>query len=241
MASRMAVVGSTRGTGLAIMNRLIADSIEAVAIMRDPAKGEALFGNRAETRVGDVTRPETLAGHFGPDLDAIFFTVDLTGGIGGRGMFGKREDIVGTVYGGLMNTVDAAKKAGFKGRFVLLSTIGLQQGSWELILLDWIKKGLKQASIDKEKYLVESGLNFTIVNAGMLTNGAGGQQGLIINQEITPLKGRYQIARNDLAAVMVAAALNPATSNCQFNVYADKKSGNSPDIDEWFASLPPSR
>lgn len=238
MTTKMAVVGSTRGTGLAIMQRLIADGVQAVAVMRDSAKGAALFGHQAEVVVGDVTQPETLAGHFGEDLDAIFFTVDITGGIGGRGMFGKREDIVGTVCGGLINTVDAAKAAGFKGRFVLLSTIGLQQGSWEFSLLDWIKKGLRQASIDKESYLATSGLDFTIVNAGILTDGEAGKHGLIIDRQVTPLKGRFQIGRGDLAEVMVAAATHAATRNRQFNVYWDKSAQAQRNIDERLATLP---
>ncbi|MBL4622165.1 MAG: NAD(P)H-binding protein, partial [Immundisolibacteraceae bacterium] len=217
--------------------QLISDGIDAVAVMRDASKGEQLFGNQTTTLVGDVTQPESLVGHFGSDLDALFFTVDITGGIAGRGMFGKREDIIGTVYGGLVNTVDAAKAAGFKGRVVLLSTIGLVKSSWEMRMLGWIKKGLLEASIDKEKYLIESGLNFTIVNAGILTDALNPTFGLTIDQRVMALKGNCQIGRGDLAAVMIAAATSAETGNRQFNLYWDKSGASGRDIAASFNGL----
>ena len=151
-ANKMAVLGSTRGTGLEIVKLLIERGEPVVAVARDVEKVKALFGDQAEAVYGDVTKPDTLEQCIKPDWGTIFFTVDITGGVAGRGMFGKREAIYGTVCGGLINTVDACKKVGFEGQIVLLSTVGLKIGSFSAWMLDTLKRGLLQASIDKGEY-----------------------------------------------------------------------------------------
>ena len=233
-----AVFGATRGTGLEIVRHLRARGEPVVALARDPSRAQGILGEGVEIVQGDVTRPQTLEPLIQPDWRAIHFTVDITGGIGGRGMFGKRQEIYDTVCGGLVNTVDAAKKAGFSGQIVLLSTVGLTIGSFSAWMLDTIKRGLLQASIDKGEYLRSSGLDYSIVFAGILNNKPGGATRLLLEQKEMPMKPSLKIARRDLARVMVAAVGN--ARNKEFNAYeGDGPPQNDDEIAAELAALPP--
>ena len=216
---KSAVVGSTRGTGLEIGRLLLAGGQDVVAVARNPDKAKNLLGEKVRAVHGDVTKPDTMAACITGDLNAIFFTVDITGGIGGRGVFGKPEAIRAAVYGGLVATVDAAKNAGFTGRFVLLNTIGLVIDSPMMKILDWMKKGLKQASIDKGRYLRESGLDYSIVHAGILTNDPAGRRRIQITTEETKLTLGTKICRQDVARVMIACAGSPRLNNSSLHVF----------------------
>lgn len=235
-----AVFGATRGTGLEIIRCLAAKGVPAVALARDPHRAQEIIGDSARIVQGDVTRPATLEKAIQPEWRAIHFTVDITGGIGGRGMFGKREEIYGTVCGGLINTVEAAKQAGFTGQIVLLSTVGLKIGSFSAWMLDTIKRGLLQASIDKGEYLRNSGLDYSIVYAGILNNKPGGSTRLLLEQKEMPMKPSLKIARRDLARVMVAAVGN--AKNKEFNAYEGSGTPqNDSEIAAELAALSPFR
>lgn len=219
MNDTIAVIGATRGTGLAAMQQLIGAGRPAVAVARSVEKARGLFGDKATPVYGDVTRPETLAEAIDPDWAGIVFTVDITGGIAGRGMFASREKIRAVMYGGLVNTVEACRQRGFKGRLVLLSTIGLTQPSTGMKILNWVKPGLRDHSIDKGEYLKKSGLDWTVVRAGILNDKPGGAHALTITAQDRPLEMRYQIARADLARVMLACVTDPAVGQREFSVF----------------------
>lgn len=219
MSDTIAIIGATRGTGLAAMRQLIAASQPATAVVRSIEKARGLFGDRAGVVYGDVTRPETLAQAIDPDWTGIVFTVDITGGIAGRGMFASREKIRAVMYGGLANTVEACKQRGFKGRLVLLSTIGLSLPSTGMKILNWVKPGLRDHSVDKAEYLKKSGLDWTVVRAGILNDKPAAGHALTITAQDRPLEMRYQIARADLARVMLASVTNPAAGKREFSVF----------------------
>lgn len=224
---KAAVVGSTRGTGLAIGKLLLSRGAHVVAVARDPSKAVREIGPGVEAVYGDVTKAETMDACLPAGLDAIFYTVDITGGIGGRGIFGKPEQIRAAVYGGVVHTVAAAQKAGFGGRFVLLNTIGLEIDSWLMKMLDGMKKGLKRASIDKNAYLRGSGLDYCIVHAGVLNNAPGGRKEIIIGNQEVKLTMGTQISRQDVARVMVACAWNKDMKNSSIHIYQGKGPADS--------------
>lgn len=219
MSDTIAVIGATRGSGLQVMRQLIDAGRPAAAVVRDQEKGRDLFGDRASIVYGDVTRPESLVEAVDPDWAAIVFTVDITGGIGGRGLFASREKIRAVMYGGLVNTVEACKQRGFKGRLVLLSTIGLTQPSTGMAILNRVKPGLRDHSLDKGEYLKKSGLDYCIVRAGILNDKPGGTHALNITARDWPLEMRYRIGRTDLARVLLACASHPAASRRELSVF----------------------
>lgn len=219
MSDTIAVIGATRGTGLAAMRQLIAAGRPAVAVVRSVEKGRELFGDKASVIYGDVTRPETLTAAIDPDWAGIVFTVDITGGIAGRGMFASREKIRAVMYGGLVNTVEACRQRGFKSRLVLLSTIGLTQPSTAMNILNRVKPGLRDHSLDKGEYLKKSGLDYCIVRAGILNDKPAGTHALTITSRDWPLAMRYQIARGDLARVLLACIDRPQASRRELSVF----------------------
>lgn len=219
MRDTIAVIGATRGTGLEVTRQQIAAGRPAAAVVRSIEKARGLFGDKATLVYGDVTRPETLAQAIDPDWAGIVFTVDITGGIAGRGMFASREKIRAVMYGGLVNTVEACRQRGFKGRLVLLSTIGLTQPSTGMSILNRVKPGLRDHSLDKGEYLKKSGLDYCIVRAGILNDKPGGRHALNITARDWPLEMRYQISRSDLARVLIACATHPAAHRRELSVF----------------------
>jgi len=94
------VIGCTRGTGLQIVRRLAARGARIRGIARDPVKARALLPAGVNLRAGDVTDPASLRRAGLGECRAIFFAVDITGGIGGRGFFEPESRIREVTYQG---------------------------------------------------------------------------------------------------------------------------------------------
>mmetsp|Transcript_19139 Transcript_19139/g.47844 ORF Transcript_19139/g.47844 Transcript_19139/m.47844 type:complete len:303 (-) Transcript_19139:292-1200(-) len=118
--------------------------------------------------------------------------------------------------------VDAAKAAGVK-HFLFVSSMGGTQpenflntigrradGSGGDILL-WKRKA--------ERYLIESGLDYTIVHPGGLVDEPPAQRELIVDvdDKLLELKSR-QVPRADVARVCRAALLEPSARNVSFDL-----------------------
>jgi NAD(P)H-binding len=219
MTDPILVIGGTRGTGQAVVEQLIREGRSCTVLARNVAKAQKLFGDTVEIIYGDVTRPDTLKTVFTSAFAAIVYTVDITGGVGGRGFLLSRQRVSEVVYNGIANTVDAAQCHGFDRQFILLTTLGLEQLSPIMMLLNLIKPGVVEASQNKAACLIQSGLPYTIVQAGALHNGQDSGQPLVITQGNLPMRLNYRISRQHLARVLVATIDSPVTIGKTFNVY----------------------
>ncbi|WP_295615708.1 NAD(P)H-binding protein [Chamaesiphon sp. GL140_3_metabinner_50] len=238
MSKQILVIGGTRGTGKLAIDCSIDRGYSVTLVARDPAKARSLFGDTIRIIDGDVTRPESLQTAINSDFDAIIYTVDITGGVGGRGFFASRQSVREIVYDGVVNTINAAKKQGFQNQFILLTTLGLEAPSIIMTVLDTIKPGVIRASQDKATYLIESGLPYTIVQAGALHDGNVSSEPLVVSQADIPMQLNYQISRQHLAQILVAAVGNAITLDKTFNVYGGQELLLSPAIiDEQFQKL----
>ena len=213
------VIGCTRGTGLQIARQLAARGAAVRAIARDPAKARELLPGGIEFRAGDVTDPGSLRRIGLGDCRAIFFAVDVTSGIAGRGFFKPSDQIRAVTYKGLVNVVDAAREAGFAGRFVLLSGMGSELPSFTGKLLNAIKGNLQGNQRDRDAYLRNSGLDWTIGRGGILTNEVGGGADIRITPPVHRLSMFRRVARPDFARALIAAADAPAASRHTFDVF----------------------
>jgi uncharacterized protein YbjT (DUF2867 family) len=221
---RAIVFGATRGTGLLLARALIQRDADPVLVARSARKGRSLFGPEANILEADVTRPETLARVFAQQSDALYYTVDITGGVGGRAFFGSPDEIRTVVYHGLANVVDAAKAAKWQGQFILLTTLGLRRRPWLFkSIMALLKPGMFQASIDKANYLMASGSPYTIVQAGALHDGDDSQRELIITGDEVSMTWNTRIARAHLAQVMLACAEEPAVRGQTLSVYGGRR------------------
>jgi NAD(P)-dependent dehydrogenase (short-subunit alcohol dehydrogenase family) len=168
MASTFCVVGATRGTGLQIASQLLQRG--------ETEKARRLLGDRAQVFVADVTVRSSLRTALDADCRAIFFAVDVTGGIGGRLFFGSASKIREVTYQGLVNVVAAARANAFGGRIVLLSGMGADRPSLAGAILNAIKGNLQKNMVDRERYLEGCGLDYTVCRGAVLTDEPGGQQ-----------------------------------------------------------------
>jgi NAD(P)-dependent dehydrogenase (short-subunit alcohol dehydrogenase family) len=223
MSNAVLVIGGTRGTGKAVVEQLIEQGRSCTVLARNVDKARALFGNAVDIVYGDVTLPESLQTVLTSEFSAIVYTVDITGGVGGRGFFASRQRIDEVVYGGVVNTIDAIKAQGFKNQFILLTTLGLDKLSVIMALLNMIKPGVVQASKDKAAYLTQSGLPYTIIQAGALHDGTVSRNSLALVSEELPMQMDYQISRHHLAQILVASISNPLAINKKFNVYGGQE------------------
>ncbi|GAC1421157.1 MAG: hypothetical protein NVSMB6_22840 [Burkholderiaceae bacterium] len=166
---------------------------------------------------------------------AIFFTVDITGGIGGRGFFKSIEDIRAVTYQGLVNTVDSARADGFRGRFVLLSGMGSELPSMAGRMLNFIKGDLQRNQRDRDDYLRRSGLEWCIGRGAMLTDQTGGGRDLCISAPTHRLSPLLRVSRTDFARALILAADHPAAANRTFDVF--NQPGKVPNDGDLFAQF----
>ena len=185
------VAGGTGGTGRQIVKRLQNDGRPVRVMTRDVAKGRTVLGAYVDLITADATVPATLPVAF--DGVELFICT-----IGSNAVMGKEtpEDID---YGGVKNLVDAAKAADVQ-HVVLVSSIGVTQPDHPINkygrVLEWKLKG--------EDHLRASGLTYTVVRPGGLTDDDGGK-GIEFGQGDT-ISGR--IPREDVALVCLRALNN---------------------------------
>jgi len=219
MTALYCVVGCTRGTGLRIVQQLAARGAAVRCIARDPVKARDLLPAGVDIRTGDVTDPGSLRRAGLGECRAIFFAVDITGGFGGRGFFEPARRIRAVTYQGLVNVVDAASEAAFAGRFMLLSGMGSELPSFTGKLLNSVKGNLQQNQRERDGYLRNSGLDWSIGRGAVLTNGTGGCADIRITPPVHRLSLLRRVARPDFARVLIAAADAPAVSRRMFDVF----------------------
>merc|ERR1719453_2927197 len=69
-----------------------------------------------------------------------------------------------------------------------------------------------------EKYLIDSGLPYTIVHPGGLINEAGGKREIVIGVDDERTEGERSIPREDVAEVLVQAVMLPAYRGRSFDI-----------------------
>lgn len=207
---RVLVVGATQGTGSEIVRLLLRDHYRVRVLARDEAKAREKFGETVEIVVGDITKPSTLASAM-KDLEHIIFTAGVT----------KRpasEQLVKTTeYDGVLNTLAAAGNEGFNGRFLYMSAIGTTKPSLLGFLLNLVKGNTLLWRKRAEDAVRQSGLDYTIIHAGVLTDDPPGQKAIVLSRRERRMFLKYRISRADVAEVFVQALRHPSTRNMSFD------------------------
>jgi uncharacterized protein YbjT (DUF2867 family) len=205
------VIGGTRGTGALMIQRLLQDGERVRALARNAAQAREKLGAAVEVVEGDITRPESLPGAM-QEVDQIIFTAGVSGGRVGEPL------VRATTYDGLRHTLAAAKETGFRGRFLYMSTVGVTTPSPAAAVLNLIKRNILKWRKQAEEEIRSSGIDYTIIRAGMLTNAPAGRRAIEIGQSGYPLAFQYRISRADVAEVFVQALAHPETRRARFNV-----------------------
>lgn len=208
---RVLVIGATRGTGLHIAQCLLRDGYTVRVLARNPDRAKAVLGSEVEIVRGDVTQSNTLAAAM-PRVDHLILTAGVTHRPAGERL------VRATVYDGTMHTLEAARNAQLPGRFLGMSALGTTRRSWLGFLLNRIKGNALKWRRKTAEEIRASGLTYTIIRAGILTDAPAGQRTIEISQNEYPMSPRYRISRADVAEVSVQALGHPETRNTSCDV-----------------------
>ena len=183
---RVLIAGANGKIGQHLI-RLMADSPHtARAMVRDPEQAEALEQlGAAETVVGDLEQDCT---HALKDCDAVVFTA-------GSGPHTGPEKTIDVDQNGAIRLIDAAQAAGVR-RFLMVSSMRADRPENAPEKLHHYLRAKHKA----DEHLRASGLDFTLVRPGPLTNDPGSG-----NVELAARLDRTgSIPREDVAAVLLA-------------------------------------
>jgi uncharacterized protein YbjT (DUF2867 family) len=223
------VTGATGRTGALVVQKLQQrpEQFTVRGFARSEQKAIDRFGTTADFHIGDISNPADLQ----PALkgcDALVILTSATPKMAAPPEPGQRPEFVypegGTPeqvdYQGQINQIDAAKAAGVK-HIVLVGSMGGTDEQHPLNrmangnILIWKRKA--------EAYLIDSGIDYTIIRAGGLQDQPGGLRELIVGKDDTLLAHPpdgipTSIPRADVAEVVVQALLEPAARNKAFDV-----------------------
>src|SRR5215211_255835 len=197
----VAVAGGHGQVGLRLL-RLLADRGDrARGLIRNPDHAADLEHEGAEPVVCDLEGDDDVAAAIA-GADAVVFAAGA-----GPGSGAERKRTMD--LGGAVKLIEAAKQNGIS-RYVIVSSMGADDPpSGDQVFAVYL-----QAKAAADQALRESGLEFTIVRPGGLTNDPG--TGRIEAAE--SLGRRGQIPRDDVAATLVAVLDEPATVGKTFEV-----------------------
>ena len=143
-------------------------------------------------------------------------------------------------YLGAVNQIEAAKSAGLS-RFVFLSSMGGTQPENFLNSIGKVEGDDKSGNIllwkrKAEEALIASGMTYTIVHPGGLTDKPGAQSEIVMGFDDQLLKGEVRsIPRADVAEVCVQALDQPAAENKAFDIAAKIAAGAGSITKDWAA------
>ena len=215
--SHIAIVGGNGQVARHLITQLVADGHEPVALVRNPAYKHDLEQLGAHVRMLDIEQDEV--DHFAAAFagcDAVVFSA----GGGPDGNIDRKRTVD---LGGSLKSIEAARQAGID-RFVQISAINVDRPVPDDAQPVW--KAYVEAKRDADAALRDSGLDWTILRPGRLTDDEG--TGLVaLGEDVA----RGEIPRADVAAVVVAVLDDPTSIGRQWNVVG----GQTP-VDEAVAS-----
>ena len=220
------VAGATGKMGRLVVRTLLENGFTVRAFVRDVERAKKLLGATTDCVKGDVREIASIK----PALVGVTYIISAIGA-GPGGEAGNGPEFVD--YGGVKNLSDAVSAANLD-QFVLISSMGVTHEDHYLNkafdnVLKWKLKG--------EEVLRTSGVPYTIVRPGGLTDKEGGQYEILFKQGD---KDGGMISRADVARVCVAALEIPAARNKTFEVI----NGSTPPVKDWqkrFAGLMPDK
>ena len=209
------VAGGHGQIALKLLALLAGQGHQARGLIRGPEQAADLTAAGAIPVIGNLETDESLDAYV-KGADAVVFAAGA-----GPGSGAARKRTVD--LGGAVKLADAAKAQGVR-RYVIVSSIGADNPA---AAGDSMRVYL-EAKAEADEYVRASGLDYTIVRPGSLTDDPG--TGLVTAS--TTLGNRGPVPRADVAAVLAATLTTPATIGKTFELFA----GDTP-IAEALAAL----
>ena len=248
MTKRVLVTGATGRTGSLVFEKLRQETkqFQARGFARSQSKVTERFGSTEDFFFGDITEPSSLE----LALKGCAALVILTSAVpkmkapplpGESPQFeyepGGMPETVD--YYGQKNQIDAAQKAGVE-HIVLVGSMGgtipnhplNQMGNGNILV--WKRKA--------EQYLIDSGIDYTIIRAGGLVDLEGGVRQLLVGKNDTlrnsqPNMIPSSIPRADVAKVVVQALKEPDARNKAFDLISKPEDVPHAEVTKDFAAL----
>jgi uncharacterized protein YbjT (DUF2867 family) len=194
------VAGGHGKVALRLLRLLASRGDRARGLIRDPGQAADLEAVGAEPVVADLEREEITEAVAG--ADAVVFAAGA-----GPGSGAARKRTVD--YGGALKLIEAARANGIS-RYLMVSAMGVNRpDAWSEQMRPYY-----EAKADADRELEASGLDYTIVRPGRLTDDPGA--GRISAAERLPASGR--IPRADVAATLLATLDAPNTVRKGFDL-----------------------
>jgi uncharacterized protein YbjT (DUF2867 family) len=196
------VAGGHGKVALRLLKLLADDGHTARGLIRKPQQAADLQAIGAVPVIGDLENDESLAGYV-KGADAVVFAAGA-----GPGSGDARKRTVD--LGGAVKLADAAVETGVR-RYLMVSSIGAQDPEAGGTMRPYL-----EAKAEADAYVVASGLDYTIVRPGSLSDDPG--TGRV--RATRDLGHRGPIPRDDVAAVLAACLVIPATIGVTFELFA---------------------
>lgn len=191
-ADLVLVAGASGRTGKLVVEQLVAKHYRVRALVRDKARAQAELPPAVELAVGDVRDPATLT----PAMQGVRYVVSAIGASGSKPTPGNGFAEVD--FQGNANLAAAAKQAKIS-QFVLITSGGTANPAANPMVF---MRPILVLKAKGEAALRDSGVPYTIVRPGGLTDDVGGKHAVTFSAADGPT-GR--IARADVATVCVEA------------------------------------
>jgi len=168
-------------------------------LIRNPDHADALRQAGAEPVVCDLETDDGIAEVVG-SADWIVFAAGAGPGSGAARKLSMDRD-------GAIKLIDAARRNQIR-RYVMISAMNAEEPRGDEVFQTYLR-----AKAEADTALRDSGLDYTIVRPGRLTNGS--PTGRV---QMAPQLPRSEIPRGDVAAVLAHVLETPATIGRQFDV-----------------------
>ena len=196
------VAGGHGKVALRLLRLLAADGHRARGLIRKPGQAADLEALGAMAVLGDLEADASLD-EYVQGADVVVFAAGA-----GPGSGPERKRTVD--LGGAVKLVDAAQAVGVR-RYVMVSSIGAHRPA----AASGAMRPYLEAKAEADRYLMASGLDYTIVRPGSLTEAPGTGRVRVS----TGLGDRGQIPRDDVAAVIAEVLDAPNTIGVTFELF----------------------
>jgi uncharacterized protein YbjT (DUF2867 family) len=197
------VAGGHGKIALRLLRLLAADGHRARGLIRKPEQAADLAAVGAVAVLGDLEADASLAEYL-QGADVVVFAAGA-----GPGSGPERKRTVD--LGGAVKLADAALAVGVR-RYVMISSIGADRPQ----VASGAMRPYLDAKAEADEYLMASGLEYTIVRPGSLTDDPGTGR-VQLSRE---LGGRGDVPRDDVAAVIAQVLDAPNTIGVTFEVFS---------------------
>jgi uncharacterized protein YbjT (DUF2867 family) len=196
------VIGGHGQVGLRLLRLLARDGQRGRGVIRTAEQASDLEAVGAEPVLCDLEQGDDLRPQLG-GADAIVFAAGA-----GPGSGPERKRTVD--YGAAVAAMDAARDLGV-ARYVIVSSIGTHDVAGATASM----RPYLQAKRDADDALKRSGLDWTIVKPGGLTDAPGSGRVLVSRE----LGRRASVPRDDVALVLLECLGAPNTIGAEFELF----------------------